>query len=107
MAPTWNEAGREGGSRRPSNQLVGLALLSEPGPGSITYVTRRGQWWNHNPHYHGLILEAIPPGCQRVLDVGCGEGMLARQLARLVPHVVGLDSDAASLGLARRQDPDG
>jgi SAM-dependent methyltransferase len=70
-------------------------------------MTRRGQWWNHNTHYHRLILEAIPPGCKRVLDVGCGEGMLARQLARLVPHVVGLDSDAASLGLARRQDPDG
>ena len=51
-------------------------------------MTRRGQW-NHNTHYHRLILEAIPPGCQRVLDVGCGEGMLARQLAHLVPHVVG------------------
>lgn len=32
--------------------------------------------------------------------------MLARQLARLVPHVVGIDQDAASIGLARRQDPD-
>lgn len=69
-------------------------------------MTRHGQW-NHNIHYHRLILEAIPPGCQRVLDVGCGEGMLARQLAHLVPHVVGLDRDAASLDLARRQDPSG
>jgi SAM-dependent methyltransferase len=33
--------------------------------------------------------------------------MLARQLAHLVPHVVGLDRDAASLDLARRQDPGG
>jgi SAM-dependent methyltransferase len=33
--------------------------------------------------------------------------MLARQLARLVPHVVGIDLDLASIGLARRQDPHG
>jgi len=42
-----------------------------------------------------------------VLDVGCGEGMLARQLARLVPQVVGIDQDGASIDLARRQDPGG
>jgi SAM-dependent methyltransferase len=33
--------------------------------------------------------------------------MLARQLAHFVPHVVGLDPDAASLDLARGQDPGG
>lgn len=32
-------------------------------------------------------------------------GMLTRQLAHLVPHVVGIDQDAASPELARRQDP--
>jgi 2-polyprenyl-3-methyl-5-hydroxy-6-metoxy-1,4-benzoquinol methylase len=70
-------------------------------------VTRRGQPWNHNVHYHRLILSAVPAGCQRALDIGCGEGTLARQLARVVPHVVGIDRDAASIGLARRQDPAG
>src|SRR5205807_1475151 len=40
-------------------------------------------------------------------DVGCGEGMLARRMARLVPQVVGIDPDEASIGLARRQDPGG
>ena len=70
-------------------------------------MARDGQRWNHNIHYYRLIFAAIPPGCERVLDVGCGEGMLTRQLAPLVPHVVGLDQDAASLDLARRQDPDG
>ena len=70
-------------------------------------MTTPDQRWNHNIHYHRLILEAVPPGCQRVLDVGCGEGMLARRLARSVPQVVGIDRDAASIGLARRQDPPG
>jgi SAM-dependent methyltransferase len=69
-------------------------------------VRRRGRW-NHNIHYHRLILEAVPAGCQRALDVGCGEGMLARRLARRVPYVAGIDRDAASIELARRQDPDG
>ena len=69
-------------------------------------MRRRGRW-NHNIHYHRLILEAIPAGCQRALDVGCGEGMLARRLARRVPCVAGIDQDAASIELARRQDRDG
>jgi SAM-dependent methyltransferase len=69
-------------------------------------VRRRGRW-NHNIHYHGLILEAVPPGCQRALDVGCGEGMLVRRLARRVPYVAGIDQDEASIELARRQDQDG
>ncbi len=70
-------------------------------------MIRRAGRWNHNIHYYPLILAAVPPGCQRVLDVGCGEGMLARQLADLVPHVSGIDADAHSIDLARRQDPAG
>lgn len=70
-------------------------------------VTKRGERWNHNIHYHRLILAAVPPGCQRALDVGCGEGMLARQLAQLATHVVGIDQDAPGIDMARRQDPDG
>jgi len=72
--------------------------------GSVSGQDRR---WNHNTHYYPLILAAVPAGCQRVLDVGCGEGMLARQLACRVPHVVGIGQDAASIELASRQDLDG
>jgi len=65
------------------------------------------QWrWNHNLHYHPLILGAVPQGCRRSLDVGCGEGMLARELRQVVPYVTGIDRDAASIELARRQDED-
>lgn len=70
-------------------------------------VSGQDRRWNHNIHYYPLILAAIPPGCQRVLDVGCGEGMLARQLAHRVPRVVGIDQDSASIELARRQGPAG
>jgi 2-polyprenyl-3-methyl-5-hydroxy-6-metoxy-1,4-benzoquinol methylase len=34
----------------------------------------------HNIHYHRLILRAVPAGARRGLDVGCGEGTLAREL---------------------------
>jgi SAM-dependent methyltransferase len=69
-------------------------------------VRERDRRWNHNIHYYPLVLAAVPPGCQRVLEVGCGEGMLARQLACRVPRVVGIDQHAASIELARRQGPD-
>jgi SAM-dependent methyltransferase len=63
--------------------------------------------WNHNIHYHRLLLAAIPSGAQRALDVGCGEGTLARALRRQVPDVSGIDLDEAGIALARQQsEPD-
>jgi SAM-dependent methyltransferase len=38
-------------------------------------------YWNHNVHYQRVILEAVPPGCRATIDVGCGDGMLARMIA--------------------------
>jgi len=63
--------------------------------------------WNHNIHYHGVVLDAIPPHARTALEVGCGEGMLARQLRERVPGVTAIDLDAPSIELARRQDPRG
>lgn len=62
--------------------------------------------WNHNIHYHPRILRAVPAGARRALDVGCGEGMLARELRRTVPHVTGIDLDAPSIDQAREQSDD-
>lgn len=59
--------------------------------------------WNHNIHLHPVVLEAVPAGAQRALDVGCGEGMLSRDLRRTVPEVVGLDRHQPSLELGRAQ----
>lgn len=57
--------------------------------------------WNHNTLYHHVILSAVPLGCRRALDVGCGEGTLTRELRQVVPCVVGIDSDPASVAAAK------
>jgi 2-polyprenyl-3-methyl-5-hydroxy-6-metoxy-1,4-benzoquinol methylase len=57
--------------------------------------------WNHNLHYHRLIIDVIAPDCQRGLDVGCGQGALTRRLRPLVPDVTGMDRDERSIALAR------
>jgi SAM-dependent methyltransferase len=61
--------------------------------------------WDHNRWYHRLLLREIPPGAERVLDVGCGAGTLARVLASRVPHVDAVDRSAAMLDAARRDAP--
>jgi SAM-dependent methyltransferase len=53
--------------------------------------------WNHNTHYHRLVLAAMPTDAGRVLDVGCGEGDLLADLLSVTPTVVGLDIDASIL----------
>ncbi|MDP9870001.1 MULTISPECIES: class I SAM-dependent methyltransferase [Streptosporangium] len=60
--------------------------------------------WNHNIHYHPLVLGAVPRGAKNALDIGCGEGMLARKLRRVVPDVVAVDLDEVSIDLARAHD---
>jgi len=57
--------------------------------------------WNRNIHYHPLLLALRPAG--RVLDVGTGGGLLARQFAPIADEVIGIDPDEASIELARSE----
>lgn len=57
----------------------------------------RESGWNHNTHYHPLVLRVVPPGCARALDVGCGQGQLARKLAAKCGEVIAIDSDPETL----------
>jgi SAM-dependent methyltransferase len=57
--------------------------------------------WNHNVHYHPVVLAEIPSCCDSALDVGCGTGLLTRKLSAVVPHVTGVDRDEQSITIAR------
>ena len=50
--------------------------------------------WNHNIHYHNLILKALPLKRNTALDIGCGEGLLLRQLSPLYHSITGIDANA-------------
>jgi SAM-dependent methyltransferase len=70
---------------------------------------RHAAWWQRNysqgadPEYEDHILPLVAhhaAGARRVLDIGCGEGQVARQLAASGARVVGLDPTAAQITAA-------
>lgn len=62
-------------------------------------------YWNHNVHYQRVILDAVPVGCGPAIDVGCGDGLLARKLAALCASVTGIDRDPPIMARARATTP--
>jgi SAM-dependent methyltransferase len=53
-----------------------------------------------------FVRRALPPGAQRVLEVGCGEGELAALLAADGLAVTAIDADAQSVGRAKARGVD-
>ena len=68
-------------------------------------------WWDPNGPMHtlhavnplrtGFIARSCDLGGHRVIDIGCGGGVLAESLTRLGAHVTGVDLSQDLLGLAR------
>ncbi|MEU5771886.1 class I SAM-dependent methyltransferase [Streptomyces venezuelae] len=50
--------------------------------------------FDHNDHYHRLLLGNLPPGGRTALDIGCGTGRFARRLAARGYEVDALDPSA-------------
>jgi glycosyltransferase involved in cell wall biosynthesis len=73
-----------------NSRLHRLGLLFDrkfdvEGPGNAHYRLKLGY-----PSSHTMTLDAVPAGA-RVLDIGCGPGSFARELARKGCRVVGVD----------------
>lgn len=62
-------------------------------------------YWNTNVARHPGILRAVPEGCLDALDVGCGDGLLARKLAGRAQRVTGIDRSPEMVARAREPAP--
>lgn len=62
--------------------------------------------WDHNAYYQRHLLRQLPQPCRRVLDVGCGAGTFAAQLAQRVEHVDALDRSTTMIEAAKERTPE-
>ncbi|MFD3324106.1 class I SAM-dependent methyltransferase [Streptomyces sp. NPDC058701] len=60
--------------------------------------------FNHNDHYHDLLLRELPASCRTALEVGCGTGRFARKLALRGIEVDAIDVDSHVVTAARKQN---
>jgi SAM-dependent methyltransferase len=71
----------------------------------IAWVRRPG--WDSYRRYRERFLALLPGPGRATLDLGCGEGRVARDLAELGHTVTGVDTSPTLLAAAREADPDG
>ena len=60
-------------------------------------------YWNHNTAYHPWVLGIAAKHRGDVLDVGCGDGLLAQRLAPVSNSVTAIEPDSATLDRARQR----
>ncbi|MHA7749234.1 class I SAM-dependent methyltransferase [Paenibacillus chondroitinus] len=58
-------------------------------------------YWNHNTAFHEELVDNAKIHGGRVLDIGCGDGLLLQRLAPFAQQVVGIDPDSKSFERAR------
>ena len=59
-------------------------------------------YWTHNTAYHNWILKHAE-NRNKVLDVGCGDGLLVQRLSRVCGCVKGIDSHIHSIEKAKKR----
>src|SRR5262245_13894393 len=57
--------------------------------------------WTSNNHYHSSLLRYVPSSCENALEIGCGTGAFARELAKRSKRVLGLDLSSEMIRVAR------
>ncbi|MFE0176000.1 class I SAM-dependent methyltransferase [Streptomyces sp. NPDC059002] len=58
-------------------------------------------YWNTNVARHPGILRAVPVGCGDALDVGSGDGLLARKLVGRAERVTGVERSPGMVAVSR------
>ena len=72
------------------------AMLHKLNPARLSYLRER-----IDAHWHGDSASFTPLAGKRVLDVGCGAGLLCEPLARRGGTVTGIDAAAENIAAAR------
>jgi SAM-dependent methyltransferase len=81
---------------------------------SEAWEAEAGQWirWARTPGHDSYwkfhrdeFLRLVPQPGRRTVDIGCGEGRLARHLKHLGHHIVAIDSSPSLVAAARAVDP--
>jgi 2-polyprenyl-3-methyl-5-hydroxy-6-metoxy-1,4-benzoquinol methylase len=54
-------------------------------------------YWNHNTAYHPWLVSIAAEHRGDVLDIGCGDGLLAERIAPVSRSVTGIDPDPAAI----------
>lgn len=87
-------------------QFTAWALVMEASSRARPLWQGRTMPFDHNDHYHRLLLRQVPRNCGAALDVGCGTGRFARRLAHLGIEVDAIDPSeeaiAEACALSRR-----
>jgi SAM-dependent methyltransferase len=61
------------------------------------------EYWNHNTAYHQWLLDIAAQQAGDVLDVGCGDGLLAQRLAPVSRTVTAIDPDGSAVQRAEER----
>lgn len=60
-------------------------------------------YWNHNVAYHNWIIKHIKEN-DKVLDVGCGEGLLLQKISNITKNITGIEPDKNSYNKAIKRN---
>lgn len=97
-------------------QARGTVPRGSPPARAVTWETEAPNWiaWarapGHDSYWYyrdSFFDEIVPPAGRATLDLGCGEGRVARDLTERGHHVTAVDSAPTMLVAAREADPDG
>src|SRR6185369_7474964 len=92
---------KKGWPRRATPTTISRSLMSTVKADFDRLALLDDEGWTANNHYHDFLLKQVPAKCENALEIGCGTGTFARQLARRCRRVIGIDLSAEMIRVAR------